>query len=152
MITETTTGDKVAEMMSDLVHYDTQVHSRGVDLTVDEVYKCTGAAELDFGGSEFNAATLEPIEPVKRNEDDDYGWWNLNQGAYVIKLNEQLADEAKEHPLFIASLEHLSQSGCVLSSLNNPPTEHPINLSFYVGEHGIKIKENARVAQIVTTA
>lgn len=151
MITETTTGEKVAEMMSNLVHYDTQVHINGVDLTVDEIFRCKGPAELDFGGGEFNAAELEMIEPVKRNENDDYGWWNLDQGAYVIKFNEQLTDEAKKHPLFIASLEHLSQSGCILSSMNNPPTEHPINLSLYVGDHGIKIKENARVAQIVTT-
>ncbi|MFB6098827.1 MAG: deoxycytidine triphosphate deaminase, partial [Salinibacter sp.] len=83
-------ADALAQQLDGLVHLDTQRAKRGIDLTVDTVFRTTGHGQLDFGGGEFQAAPQERIEPVLDDPEDDYGWWTLEKGAYLIQYNESL--------------------------------------------------------------
>ena len=82
--------EQVAKRLENLVHLDTQGFSLGVDLTVAEVHRLTGGGKLDFGGSEFEAAETEKVTPEKADPEDDYGWWHLEAGTYLVRYNEHL--------------------------------------------------------------
>lgn len=83
-------ADDIAKQLDGLVHLDTQRAPDGLDLTVDAVYRTTGHGQLDFGGGEFEAAPREPLTPVLDDPDDDYAWWTLEEGAYILRYNESL--------------------------------------------------------------
>jgi len=81
------------EGIRDIVHEETQSTDEGFDLTVASVYAVEEAGRVDFGGGELEDAELAPVETQKRNEDDDYGWWSLEPGTYVVEHNESLDTE-----------------------------------------------------------
>jgi len=84
------TANALASQLDGLVHLDTQRASTGIDLTVDAVFRTTGPGQLDFGGGEFQTVPRERIGPTLDDPDDDYGWWTLEKGAYVVQYNESL--------------------------------------------------------------
>ena len=83
--------EALAEQLDGLVHLDTQRAPTGIDLTVDSVFRTTGHGQLDFGGDEFTEAPREALTPVLDDPDDDYAWWTLQEGAYIVQYNESLA-------------------------------------------------------------
>ncbi len=140
-------GRDIFDGLADTIHRDTQEHADSCDLTVNSVYEVTGSGSLDFGGSEFVEADQHLIEPEKEDPEDDYGWWHLNEGTYLVEYNERpdnvpngvaivfpherLLRTGSSHPAFLA------RSGIKLTT--------PLN----VGETGCDIKENARISKMV---
>ncbi|WP_436911505.1 dCTP deaminase [Halosimplex marinum] len=128
-----------------IVHEPTQTEGRGVDLTVTEVYEVAEPGRVDFGGGELEAAEIEAHDRRYRNEDDDYQWWHLDAGQYLVEYNESLAvpddtvarvqtrDAVRARGAFHPTLE--------LSELGRVPLS--------VGGAGIRLKENARVSTVV---
>lgn len=140
--------EDVGDRVSDLLHRDTQAFEFGIDLTVAEIHKLTGPGSLDFGGSEFQPAPTEILEPVKRDPDDEYGWWPLKQGTYLMRYNEgvQLGDDevglVQPHPrLMLAGAQHAS-------FLLVGEEEHVATL-LSVGTAGVDVKENSRVSRLL---
>ncbi|MFP4175451.1 MAG: dCTP deaminase [Halobacteriales archaeon] len=127
----------------DTVHQGTQRTDEGFDLTLDEVYLVDAAGRVDFGGGELEDASLSPVGTKKRDEDDDYGWWNLDAGTYVIEHNESLGgDETGTIKTRTALLERGAYH----------PTVHVAELPLLpltVGGDGLRLKENARVSTVV---
>ncbi|WP_123537768.1 dCTP deaminase/dUTPase family protein [Halosimplex salinum] len=127
-----------------IVHEPTQTEGRGLDLTVTEVYEVAEPGRVDFGGGELEAADLEPHDRQYRNEGDDYQWWHLDAGQYLLEYNESLAapedvvatvqtrDAVRARGAFHPTLE--------LSELDRVPLS--------VGGAGIRLKENARVSTV----
>ncbi|QLH81590.1 dCTP deaminase [Halosimplex pelagicum] len=128
-----------------IVHEPTQTEGRGLDLTATEVYEVAEPGRIDFGGGELEAADLQPHDSQFRNEDDDYEWWHLDAGQYLIEYNESLAlpedtiarvqtrDAVVARGAFHPTLE--------LSELGRVPLS--------VGGAGLGLKENARVSTVV---
>ncbi|WP_135366362.1 dCTP deaminase/dUTPase family protein [Halosimplex halophilum] len=128
-----------------IVHEPTQTEGRGLDLTVTEVYEVAEPGRVDFGGGELEAAEVEPHDRQFRNEDDDYQWWHLDAGQYLVAYNESLAlpddsvarvqtrDAVAARGAFHPTLE--------LSELGRVPLS--------VGGAGLRLKENARVSTVV---
>ncbi|KXA91825.1 hypothetical protein AKJ65_08345 [candidate division MSBL1 archaeon SCGC-AAA259E19] len=136
-------GEETAEFLKDLVHLETQAEDRGLDLTVDKIYELKNRGEIDFGGSERSDADIAEIEPELRNPEDDYGWWELESGTYLIKHNEELETEKIS---VIQPLSRLTRNGAV----------HPVKLvtrlellPLHVSGSGISIKENSRVSRVI---
>src|SRR6056297_296004 len=77
--------------VDDLVYEPTQTDSRGLDLTVDSISRITEPGRVDFGGGELEPAETEPVATEKRDPEDDYGWWELAEGVYLIDYNEALS-------------------------------------------------------------
>lgn len=125
-----------------IVHEDTQRHDDRLDLTVAEVYEVDEPGRVDFGGGELEDASLEPHDRVWRDEDDDYQWWNLDAGQYLIEYNEsldaddrvvlQVRDEVRDRGAFHPTL-HITDTPLV-----------PLSVG---GE--IRIKENARISTLL---
>lgn len=127
-----------------VVYEPTQTDSPGFDLTVDAIYEIHEAGRVDFGGGELEAAETRPHPSAKRNPDDEYEWWALDAGQYLIAYNESLATE--DVTITVQPREELLARGAShptlwLSSLERLPLS--------VGGDGIHIKENARVSTVI---
>ncbi|QCC51931.1 dCTP deaminase/dUTPase family protein [Halapricum salinum] len=134
----------LTQFVDGIVHEPTQIEGRGLDLTVAEIYEIDAPGRVDFGGGELEPADLEPHDRTLRNPEDDYEWWHLDAGQYLLGYNESLAlpedmiatiqvreavrDRGGSHPtLSLAELGHVPLS---------------------VGGAGLRIKENARVSTL----
>ena len=132
-----------------IIHDETQLHRSTLDLTVGSIERLTAAGSLDFGGSEFKRAEGELREPVKRNPDDSYGWWSLEQGSYRVHFNESFKSN-DDLIYLITAHSHLSRAGVQMNSqvLEGGNLPEKCTADLYVGELGINIKENARIATV----
>lgn len=127
-----------------IVHEPTQVHDAGVDLTVTEVYEIVEPGRVDFGGGELAAAETEPHERTWRNPDDDYQWWHLDSGTYLLEFNENL--DAPD-PVVCQPRAELCERGAFHPTLH---VRHLDRVPLSVGGAGIRLKENARVSTLVS--
>ena len=129
--------------VKNVVHEETQRTEEGIDLTVAELYAVEEAGRVDFGGGELEEAALARVGTEKRHEDDDYGWWNLSAGTYVVEHNETLeVDEA----VTVRTRTEVLERGAYHPTVR--VTELP-RLPLTVGGDGLRIKENARVSTVV---
>ncbi len=137
-------------LVQEYVHLETQLQPNGFDMTAGEIHRYKGKGKLDFSNSEREIPETEKVEPVKKNEDDDYGWWDLEPGVYKVVMNEKV-----DIPNHITALafprSSLLRMGCTI--------ENAVWDSGYTGtgsfmlevhnSEGVEIKENARVNQLV---
>jgi hypothetical protein len=132
-----------AEFLSGIVHEPTQAADRGFDLTAAGVSEVVGPGRVDFGGGELDAATVEPVPTEKRDADDDYGWWDLPAGQYLLEHNEILTGDVT---VTVQTRDELLARGAFHPTLSVTDLP-PVPLS--VGGAGLRIKENARVSTLV---
>jgi len=136
-------------LIQDYIHLDTQLTPQGFDLTVQEIHRFKGGGKLDFSNDEREIPDSEPIETVKKKESDEYGWWQLEPGAYKVVMNEKvnipknLVGVAFPRSSLLrmgATTENAfwdagySGGGAFMLKVSNP--------------EGIEIKENARINQL----
>lgn len=141
-------GEEIAALLSDATYLPKQIEQRSVHLTARLVFRLTGSGAVDFGGSEYSEAGRELIPPAKHSPDDKYGWWDLTQGTYLLELNEALSLPQDAIGLLIPS-PRITSGGA----------SHPVQLlagkceriltPLFVPSVGIRIKENARVSQLL---
>lgn len=141
-------ADALAQQLDGLVHLDTQRAPTGLDLTVDAVFRTTGHGQLDFGGGEFQAAPRERIEPVLDDPEDDYGWWTLEKGAYLIQYNESLTLEEGQQAV-VSPLERTLHAGAHHASFILDEDRDPLETLLVVSRMGCRLKENCRVSRLV---
>jgi hypothetical protein len=132
------------QFVEGIVHEPTQTEGRGLDLTVAEVYEIAEPGRVDFGGGELEPAETTPAPSEKRNPDDDYEWWNLDAGQYILAYNESVSEAAMTFTL--QTRDELLARGAFHPTLD--VTELP-RIPLSVGGAGIRLKENARVSTIV---
>jgi len=132
-----------AEYVTDIVHEPTQTDSPGLDLTVAEVYEVVEPGRIDFGGGELDPAGVTRHSSEKREPADDYEWWTLRGGQYLVEYNESLTGAAT---VTLQPRTELLERGATHPTLH-VDTLPRVPLS--VGGAGLKLKENARVSTIV---
>ena len=131
--------------VEDIVHEPTQTEGPGLDLTVTEVSEVTGPGRVDFGGGELEPADLEPHDRQYRNEDDDYEWWHLDAGRYLLEYNESLA-LPEDLVAIVQVRDALRERGAFHPTLRVAELG---SVPLSVGGAGIRLKENARVSTVV---
>ncbi|MFC7072548.1 dCTP deaminase [Halovenus rubra] len=134
------------ELVDGIIHEPTQTAGHGLDLTVANIYVVETPGRVDFGGGELEDASVSPHEREKRNPDDDYEWWNLDAGTYLIEYNESLVGGTRVtvQPREAVLERGVSHPTIRVSSLPRVPLT--------VGGAGLKIKENARLSTVVDSA
>ena len=138
-------GASLREAVSGIVHEPTQTEGLGVDLTLSDVYRVSGPGRVDFGGGELEPAELDPVETELRTPEDDYGWWNVEAGQYLIGYNESI-EPAGDRSFVVQTRDEVRVRG------GFHPTLHVAELRrvpFAVGGAGIRLKENARVSTLL---
>lgn len=143
-------ADETAAHVEGLIHLGTQRAPRGLDLTVGSIARITGAGRLDFGGSEFEPARREELEPRLAAEADEYGWWRLDPGSYVIRYNERLVLEPEQTGQ-VLPLARLLRAGASHPSFVVTGTEDRLETLLTVGSGGCELKENCRVSRLLVT-
>jgi hypothetical protein len=144
------TGADLISMAEGLISAKKQQGAFSLDLTVSSVSQVKSGGSLDFGGSEFHKADLEPITPEKKSPDEPYGWWKLVSGRYLLKFNERLKP-SKETVIMILPHERLVAAGGVHPPLLVEELDENLCVLLLVGPEGLSIKENARVSKAVAT-
>ncbi len=134
----------LAEYVDNLVYEPVQVHEHGIDLTVAAVYEVAAPGSIDFGGDELADADLEPVPTELEAPDDEYGWWHLEGGQYVIQHNEFLTGLESAAQLQPRN-ELLARGGSHPSMLVR---DHLPLMPLSVADGGLRLKENARVSTI----
>ncbi|MGM0440994.1 MAG: dCTP deaminase [Elusimicrobiota bacterium] len=146
------TGNEAANYLEDIVYEKKQVHKHCVDLTVGRLYKVTAGGELDFGGGEYSKGEKKPLKPRKKDPQDDYGWWEIEPGSYLVKLNERFTI-APVQKAFIQPHSRLLKAGATHPNLiieESGEIVIPLNVLTE-----LSIKENSRITEfriIETTA
>ncbi len=141
-------GSDVAHFLGGVISEKHQQHDFETDLTVAAVERLTVAGAVDFGGSEFAAAGGEPIAPVKKNDDDTYGWWKLAPGTYRLRYNER-PDLEERHIAFVQPHERLLAAGADHPTFYFRGPRKAMETLLTVGSAGCAIKENARVSKLL---
>ena len=136
-------ADELTARIEGIVHEETQVGERGVDLTVAEVYEVDVAGRVDFGGGELADAELTHHDRTWRNRDDDYQWWHLDGGQYLIEYNESLSGD---EPVVVQTREELRARGAFHPTLSVTSLDR---MPLSVAARGIRLKENARVSTVL---
>jgi len=144
-------GEAIESFLKNIIHSPSQQQSHSFDLTVEKVYLVDQGGSLDFGGSEFEEAKIDLIPPVKKNENDKYGWWNLERAEYLIEFNEEFSSLEDDHLGIIVPLQRTLTAGVRITPMmitkqeKNPTAKALLS----VQTDGVKIKENARVATLL---
>lgn len=129
-----------ADAVDGLVHPETQVRGGAVDLTVSAVHALEEPPHLDFGGSELQLAGTTELRPTVRTPGDEYGWWSLEPGTYLIEYNERLTDP----PAFLQPRDVLIRGGAMHAS---GWIWELATVGIHAGA-GLELKENARVSTL----
>jgi len=136
-------------VVQNIVHEETQMSGDGkaMQLTVKRIGEPDEPGALDFGGSEYSEAEIEWLDPIKRSEDDKYGWWELASGMYYVEFNETL-DLAGYTTVHLQIWENALKSGVTHPSQILSGSKAPVGTFIQVSDAGIGIKENARLSEI----
>lgn len=70
--------------------FDLQFDGNSFELTLAKVFDISEKGSLDFSDNERVIPETTEIAPVKKSEEDKYGWWRLEKGVYKILFNETL--------------------------------------------------------------
>lgn len=138
-------GAKLTEHVEGIVHEETQVGEHGLDLTVAEIHEIEEPGRVDFGGGELEDATTATHETEKRNAEDDYEWWHLDGGQYLVTFNERVrADE----PFVLQTREEVRERGAFHPTLF---VREIARVPLSVGNGEIRLKENARISTLLSS-
>ena len=88
-------GEEIVSSAEGLISAKKQQGEFSLDLTVNTISLINLGGALDFGGSEYQEASVSLLEPEKKTPDEPYGWWNLDTGDYLIRFNEKIKIPAK---------------------------------------------------------
>ena len=141
---------KNADLISGYINLEKQLTPNGFDMTVRKIFEYDSPGELDFSNSERIIPNCLEIMPVKKKEEDKYGWWNLKKSAYKILTNEEI-----RVPNDLIAIAFTRSSLLRMGAF----TQNGVWDAGFCGKSefilivennfGIKIKQNARVVQLI---
>lgn len=137
-------------LFEDYIDLETQLTPNGFDVTAGEIHEVHGRGQLDFSNSEREIPGSEPVEPEYPDVDAEYGWWELPQGMYKIVMNEKvnipndLVGVAFPRSSLLRMGAHIQNAGWDAGY-----SGHGEFLLVVENPSGIRIKENARVNQLM---
>lgn len=136
----------LTSVVDGIVHEPTQTEGPGLDLTLAEVYEVAAPARVDFGGDELEAPERVRVQTAPRNLRDEYEWYGLEAGQYLIEFNESLYPR-EEEAYWLQTRDVVRASGAFHPSLR---VRELGPVPFAVGGGGIRLKENARISRLTT--
>jgi dUTP pyrophosphatase len=143
---------KEKKLIEGFIDLDTQTTPNGFDLTASGISAFKAQGALDFSNKERIVPAAREIPLKKIKAQDRFGWWHLKKGAYKIKTNETV-NLPNDLIAMAFSRTSLLRMGAF--------TQHGVWDAGFCGKgefvlvvenpKGIKIKQNARVAQLIFT-
>jgi hypothetical protein len=141
-------GEEIVSSAEDLISAKKQQGEFSLDLTVKTISRIDMGGALDFGGSEYQEASVSLLEPEKKTPEEPYGWWNLDAGDYLLRYNERIKIRA-QGLIMILPHERLLAAGASHATVAIENLDQNVSVPIHVGPAGLKIKENARVSKAI---
>jgi dUTP pyrophosphatase len=132
------------QLITGYVDIDKQLQPAGFDISLKEVHAYWGAGAVDFDNKERKLAPTRQLQP------DASGWYTLPQGCYMIVYNE-----AVKMPLNVVALARarstiLRNAAAIETAVWDPGYQgRSSSLLVVHNPNGIRLKQDARVAQLV---
>jgi len=137
-------------LVAGYIDLDTQATPNGFDLTVAGISTFNSTGALDFSNKERVLPDCPEISPKKQKPGDKFGWWHLAKGAYKAKTNETV-----NLPNDLIAIAFPRTSLLRMGAY----THHGVWDAGFNGKgefilvvenpQGLKLKQNARIAQLV---
>ena len=136
-------------LIESYIDQDKQLTPNGFDLTAGKIFEFKVQGALDFSNKERVIPEGKELLPQKINPQDKFGWWDLSPGSYKVRTNESV--NLPNNLIALAfSRTSLLRAGAL--------TQHGVWDAGFRGRgefiltvqnpQGLKIKQNARVAQL----
>lgn len=137
-------------LIQNYIDLETQLTPQGFDLTAAEIHEYNGSGKLDFSNSEREIPDSRKIRPEKQSEEDEYGWWHLDPGAYKVVMNEKV-DIPEDLMAYAFPRSSLLRMGCSIENAvwDSGFTGTGSFMLVVENNEGVSIKENARINQLV---
>jgi dUTP pyrophosphatase len=141
---------KKQDLITDFINLEKQLTPNGFDLTVATISQFNGAGSLDFSNKQRCIPSAQTMQPIKADQSQPYGWWELAAGSYKVKTNESVNLSSNIIALAFSRTSLLRMGAF---------TEHGVWDAGFSGRGefilnvtnnaGIRIKQNARLAQLI---
>ncbi|GAB4350745.1 MAG: hypothetical protein Kow0099_34450 [Candidatus Abyssubacteria bacterium] len=142
------TGEQVARLLKNMIDDRIQVHAESVDLTVKSISRIATTGTIGFSGTEFSPGEKVALEPKKVHTDDTLGWWLLATGEFLVEYNEELT-LPPHHLAIVQARNRLIGTGVTHTTRFITEAEQPLASIIHVCQADIRIKENARISEII---
>lgn len=144
---ELLTGKQAARRVKGILSEKFQVHGTWVDLTIRSIACVDPVGRLDFGGGEYAPAGIVPLAPRRLRPEDNYKWWELDRGCYIIAYNETLALAENEIALLEPDPRTL-RTGASHVPVFLRGDLAPMDALLNVQAQHLTVKQNARVSRL----
>ncbi len=140
------------KLISNYCDLDTQLTPNGFDLTVAKIYEFTGAGAVDFSNKERKIPECRELIAQKNKPEEKFGWWSLEPGVYKVVTNEIV-----RLPLDLIGVAYPRSSLLRMGAFTQTGVWDAgfEGISEFVlvvkNQLGLKLKQNARVAQLLFT-
>ncbi len=132
------------QLITGYLDLEKQLQPAGFDMSLKEIHAYWGAGAVDFDNKERKLAPTRQLMP------DAEGWYTIPQGCYMIVYNE-----AVKMPLNVVALARsrstvLRNAAAIETAVWDPGYQgRSSSLLVVHNPHGIRLKQDARVAQLV---
>lgn len=141
---------KEKNLISGYIDLDTQLTPNGFDLTAGNIFEFDRAGALDFSNKERKTPEGKEILAQKESTGDKFGWWELKKGAYKVRTNETVSLPNDLIALAFSRTSLLRMGGFTQHGIWDAGFQGKSEFILVVENPcGIKIKQNARLAQLI---
>jgi len=139
-------GEHSSQFIENLIKKEKQIQPAGVELTVRKVYLYGDVGELGFEHRKLPKYLELPFVG-----EDDYGkYWYLHYGCYKIQFNEIIKVPKWCIGICLPRSSLIRMGATLCTALWDPGYVGRSEVMLVVfNPHGIKLYENAKIAQIV---
>jgi len=139
-------------LIGDFCDLEAQLTPNGFDLTAGRVYEFKGPGRLDFSNKERELPEAGEIAARKTSPADKSGWWELPPGVYKIIANETVKLPLDLIGMAFTRSSLLRMGAFVQTGVWDAGFSGKSEFILVVNNPaGIKIKQNARVTQLIFT-
>ena len=142
------TGKAIAEFIERSIDKQKQTNTFAFELTAKSITQLEGVGKVDFGGNEFEWGQRSILSPKRFLPNDEYGWWKLTHGEYIVRFNEAIKLPPNTMG-YILPLDRIAQNGAHHAPLLIQSAMEHVEILFQVGQIGIELKENARISMVM---
>jgi dUTP pyrophosphatase len=138
------------KLVSDYIDLDVQLTPNGFDLSAAKIFKFIGRGALDFSNRERLLPESEEIPAQKQKKDERWGWWELTAGTYKVRTNETVTLPNNLIALCYSRTSLLRMGAYTQHGVWDAGFSGKGEFILVVGSSaGIRLKQNARIAQLV---
>jgi len=141
---------KENNLVSGFIDLKTQLTPNGFDLTAANIYEFDLQGRVDFSNKERIIPGCREIPAQKENSGDEFGWWDLKKGVYKVKTNETVNMPNDLTAIAFTRTTLLRMGVITAHGVWDAGFRGRSEFSLVVeNPFGLKLKQNARVAQLV---